>query len=160
MQSGANFFGVARLFQVISKPWVAFITRLSFGKLAMAASQEANLDLDEYVDVRGHVSVSGDTALVVLAGDFDLSRAEELREQLARPEVLRARAVRLDVTRVDFLESVTIGLIVASCKRARAAGGSFSVVCGPQGIARKVFTLDGLLEYLDVVEPEAHPPAK
>jgi anti-anti-sigma factor len=123
----------------------------------MAASREANLV--EPAGVRGQVSVSGDTAVVVLAGDFDLSRAEELREQLARPEVLRAGAVRLDLTRVDFLESVTIGLIVASCKRARAGGSSFSVVCDPQGMARKVFSLDGLLEYLDVVEPEADRPA-
>jgi anti-anti-sigma factor len=96
--------------------------------------------------------ISGGTAVVVLAGEFDLSRAEELREQLASPEVLAASAVRVDLTEVEFLESVTIGLIVTACKRVRAGGGSFSVICGPQGIARKVFVLDGLLEYLDVQE--------
>jgi anti-anti-sigma factor len=104
-----------------------------------------------------NLCVSDGAALVSFAGELDLSRAEELREQLADPQVLRARAVRVDLSRVSFLDSVIIGLIVSACKRMRAAGSSFSVVCALEGLARRVFEIDGLLEYLQVEGPSSSP---
>lgn len=101
----------------------------------------------------GDLCVSDGTALFALCGELDVSNAEELREQFARDEVLSARVVRVDVTQVSFLDSVIIGLIVTACKRVRAAGSSFSMICDLQGIARSVFELDGLVEYLQVGEP-------
>jgi anti-anti-sigma factor len=101
--------------------------------------------------------VSSGTAIVTLAGEFDLARAEELRECLVQPEVLSARVVRVDLSRVSFLDSVIIGLLVSVCKKVRKAGSSFSVVCDIEGIARSVFEIDGLLEYLEVEEPSAGP---
>ena len=68
-------------------------------------------------------------------------------------------AVRLDLNQVSFLDSVIIGLIVSACKRARAAGSSFSVVCALEGIARRVFEIDGLVEYLQVEGPSSNPSA-
>ena len=111
----------------------------------------------EQADLVPDVSVSDGAALVTLAGELDLSRAEELREQLVHPEVLRAHAVRLDLSRVSFLDSVIIGVIVTACKRVRAAESSFSVVCELEGIARKVFEIDGLVEYLQVEGPSSNP---
>lgn len=122
----------------------------------MALQEENSL---EQTDLVPDVCVSDGVALVTLAGELDLSRAEELREQLAHPEVLSARAVRVDLRRVSFLDSVIIGLIVTACKRVRAAGSSFSVVCDPDGIARNVFEIDGLVEYLQVEGPSSNPSA-
>jgi anti-anti-sigma factor len=110
-------------------------------------------------DLGPDVCVSDGAALVTLAGELDLSTAEELREQLAHPEVLSARAVRVDLSRVSFLDSVIIGVIVTACKRVRAAGSSFSVVCDREGIARNVFEIDGLVEYLQVEGPSSNPSA-
>jgi anti-sigma B factor antagonist len=110
---------------------------------------QANLASDRFV--------SDGAAFVTLAGEFDLSRVEELREQFADPQVLSARTVRLDLRRVSFLDSVIVGAIVTACKRARAAGSSFSVVCDFEGIVRKVFEIDGLVEYLEVEWPSASP---
>jgi anti-sigma B factor antagonist len=108
-------------------------------------------------DLVPDVCVSEGVAVVTLAGDFDLSRADELREHLAHPEVLSARSVRVDLSRVSFLDSVIIGLIVSACKRMRAAGSSFSVVCALEGLARRVFEIDGLVEYLQVEGPSSSP---
>jgi anti-sigma B factor antagonist len=108
-------------------------------------------------DVVADVHVSDGLVLVTLAGELDVSRAEELREQLAHPVVLSARAVRLDLSRVSFLDSVIIGVIVTACKRVRAAESSFSVVCELRGMARRVFEIDGLVEYLQVEGPSSRP---
>jgi anti-sigma B factor antagonist len=113
----------------------------------------------ERADLVAGVCVSDGAVLVTLAGELDLSRAEELREQLAHPEVLSARAVRVDLSRVSFLDSVIIGVIVTACKRVRAEGSSFSVVCDPEGIARNVFEIDGLVEYLQVEGASPNPSA-
>ena len=96
--------------------------------------------------------VSEGTALVTPAGELDISNAGELREQLARPEVLDARQVCVDLNLVGFLESSCLDLIVTACKRVRATGGSFSVACGALGIVRRVFEVEGLVEYLQVGE--------
>ena len=100
--------------------------------------------------------VSEGSAVVTPAGELDISNAGELREQLARPEVLGARQVCVDLNRVGFLDSSCIDLIVTACKRIRAAGGSFSVACDARGTVRRMLEVDGLIEYLQV--GEACPP--
>jgi anti-sigma B factor antagonist len=109
----------------------------------------------EQTDVAPERSVS-DTASVAVFGELDLSRVAELRERFAEPHVLNARAVRVDLRGVTFLDSVIIGVIVTACKRARAARRSFSVVCSSRGIVRSVFEIDGLVEYLQVEWPSAN----
>lgn len=102
---------------------------------------------------------SAGPGLVTLCGELDLSRVEELKERLADPDVLHAPAVRVDLRRVSFVDSVIIGVIVTACKRARAAGSSFSVVCNVDGIVRNVFEIDGLVEYLEVEWSSPNPSA-
>ena len=100
--------------------------------------------------------VSEGSTLVTPAGELDISNAGELREQLARPEVLGARQVCVDLNMVGFLDSSCIDLIVTACKRIRATGGSFTVACDASGAVRRMFEFDGLVEYLEV--GEACPP--
>ena len=120
----------------------------------MAIQEETSVEQAKLASDR---FVSDGAALVTLAGELDLSRVEELREQFADPQILSARSVRLDLRQVSFLDSVIIGVIVTACKRARAAGSSFSVVCDPEGIVRTVFEIDGLVEYLEVEWPSTDP---
>jgi len=87
--------------------------------------------------------------LVKLSGELDLANAEELRETLVHPDVLSADAVRVDLTRVTFLESTTIGLIVSACKRIRGRAGNFSVIC-EEGTPRRVLEITGLVQYLQI----------
>ena len=95
-------------------------------------------------------SVTNNTALLRLSGELDLSTVGQLREQIFRPEVLDAHEVRVDLSGITFLDSSGIGVVVTACKLARAAGGSFSVVCVPPGIVRRLLELNGLADYLEL----------
>jgi anti-sigma B factor antagonist len=94
--------------------------------------------------------VNGDgSASVRLAGEFDVSTADDLRECLVRREVLDATRIRVDMKRVTFLDASSLGVLVTACKRVRAGGGSFSVSCG-WGTPLRVLEISGLVDYFDV----------
>lgn len=90
--------------------------------------------------------------VISLAGEFDLSSAPELRECLVSSEVLEAKRVYVDLAKVTFLDSSTIGLLVAACKQVRSTGGAFSVNCS-EGVALRFLQISGLVEYFDVETP-------
>ena len=105
--------------------------------------------LSEPANFTAEVTDADDATIVSLAGEIDISSAGALREVLVLPEVLQAPWVRLDLTKVEFLDSPGIGMIVSACKRVRALGGAFSVTCG-EGKVRHILEVAGLLEYLHV----------
>ncbi len=87
--------------------------------------------------------------VVVLTGEIDVATAGELREVFLSPAVVDAQVLRVDLTGVTFLGSVGIGVLVSECKRVRASGGTFSLICG-HGLCRRVLEIGGLIEYLQV----------
>jgi anti-sigma B factor antagonist len=95
--------------------------------------------------------------VVALAGEFDLSSAPQLRECLVSSQVLAAERVLVDLTRVTFLDSSSIGLLVVACKHVRSAGGAFSVSCS-DGMALRVLQISGLVEYFEVESPATRTP--
>lgn len=97
------------------------------------------------------VRVADGVTTVALAGELDLSTAPRLRECLAQPGIADASALRVDLAGVSFLDSTTVGLLVGACKRIRAFGGTFCVVCVPGSSVWRLFEVSGLVEYLDVV---------
>lgn len=90
-----------------------------------------------------------ETAFLVFSGELDIATAAEVRERLASVEVLDAPRVHVDLEQVTFLDSSTIGLLAATCKRVRSSGGSFSITCG-YGHVRRVFEVSGLIDYFDM----------
>jgi anti-sigma B factor antagonist len=87
--------------------------------------------------------------VVLLAGELDISSAGALREVLVLPEVISASSVRVDLAKVEYLDSSGMGVLVSACKRIKASGGTFSVACA-QGEPRRALEVSGLLEYLHV----------
>jgi anti-sigma B factor antagonist len=114
------------------------------------AAQGDNDNWFREADFSTHVIEREDgTAEVILAGEFDLSTAADLRECLVRTEVLDAKRVRIDLTEVTFLDSSSIGLLIAACKRIRGGGAAFAVTCG-SGPALRVLQISGLEDYFEV----------
>jgi anti-sigma B factor antagonist len=114
------------------------------------AAQGDNDNWFREADFSTHVRDGDDgTTEVILAGEFDLSTASDLRECLVRPEVLEAKRVQIDLTEVTFLDSSSIGLLIATCKRVRTAGAGFGVTCG-SGPALRVLQISGLEDYFEV----------
>ena len=112
----------------------------------MANQDEDSLDELQFVTRPGELDGS---VLIKLSGELDISNAGELREVVARSEVLDAPVVYVDLSAATFIDSTTIGVLVSLCKRIRASNGSFSVRCDV-GSVRSTLEFAGVIEYLEV----------
>jgi anti-sigma B factor antagonist len=87
--------------------------------------------------------------VVELAGELDVTTAGDLRAALQEIDLDGGIEVRTDLSRLEFLDSSGMGVLVSACRRIREAGGAFSAVCG-DGEARRALEIAGLLGYLGV----------
>ena len=90
-------------------------------------------------------------AHVVLIGELDLSTIDRLEQELARVEAAGSATVALDLTRLTFLDSSGLRVIVSADQRARRENRRFVVVRGPDTVQR-VFSITRLDEQLDLVD--------
>lgn len=86
--------------------------------------------------VSGHLLVS-------VSGELDVSTTPDLRERLFELLDGGTRTLVIDLTRVDFLDSTTLGMLVGIFKRVTAADGALALVC-PHERLLKIFRMTGL----------------
>lgn len=87
-----------------------------------------------------------------LAGELDLSTADEVEEELESAEALGPAVLMLDLSGLSFLDSTGLRLVLAADDRARRDGRRLVLVRGPDPVHR-VFRIALLEERLDFVEP-------
>ena len=94
-----------------------------------------------------HLSYRGDWVVVEVTGDLDLAAAPALRQEVLALLQEGHRAVVIDLSPTDFLDSVGLGTLVSIWKRVRVHGGSFAVVCPEPRLQRifRVVDLDRIL---------------
>jgi anti-sigma B factor antagonist len=90
-------------------------------------------------------------AHVVLIGELDLSTIDRLEKELARVEGDGPAVVALDLSRLTFLDSSGLRVIVGADQRARREKRRFVVVRGPDTVQR-VFSITRLDEQLELVD--------
>jgi anti-sigma B factor antagonist len=90
-------------------------------------------------------------AHVVLTGELDLSTIDRLEQELARVEGDGPAVVALDLSRLTFLDSSGLRVIVGADQRARRENRRFVVVRGPDTVQR-VFSITRLDEQLELVD--------
>lgn len=90
----------------------------------------------------GSRAVDGHT-VVEVHGEVDVYTAPMLRERLIELISGGARSLVVDLSRVDFLDSTGLGVLVGALKRVRSANGDLNVVCTTERI-RKIFEITGL----------------
>ena len=101
----------------------------------------------------------GDTVMVCLTGELDLSTATEFhRRLLSVTESATAATIVLDLSQVSFIDAHNTGVIVCACTAAEARGRALQVD-GLHGIPARVFRLLGL-EWMRVRRPEEGDPGK
>jgi len=90
-------------------------------------------------------------ACFALEGELDAFTGPELREELG--QALEAGVCRLlvDVSGVEYMDSVGLGILVGMAKRAVEAGGGLAVI-SPRDNVRRVFEVSGTRELLNVVD--------
>lgn len=89
------------------------------------------------------VSERDGATVVAVHGDLDLATAPRLRELAVGRLMAGDRAVVLDLSGVEFLDSTGLGTLVAVLKRARSLDAGLALVITRERV-RKVFELTAL----------------
>jgi anti-sigma B factor antagonist len=96
----------------------------------LASDRRVEFSIDEEHPRNGVV-------LLTVRGEADLQVAPELRDRLESALDTDARSIVLDLSEVTFVDSMTLGVLVGSAKRARASGGELRLVT-PAGPVRRI----------------------
>lgn len=88
-------------------------------------------------------------AVVEVAGEVDVSNADELRSALNDALQTSASAIEVDLAQTSYIDSTGIGVLVGAAHKAGDAGISFSVLHPQRNVAR-VLTILGVSEELGV----------
>jgi anti-anti-sigma factor len=99
----------------------------------------------------------GDTTVLSLTGELDISSAGRVEKEISRAEERRPGALILDLSALEFMDSTGLRIVVSADARARERGGRFAVVRGPDAVQRifRITRLDERLEILDSAESGA-----
>ena len=91
----------------------------------------------------------GRTVLACI-GELDLATIPAFEDELCRAEA-DGRAIVLDLSALDFIDSRGLAMILALDWRVRESGGQLMIVRGPHAVHR-IFELTGVLERFDFVD--------
>ncbi len=86
-----------------------------------------------------------------LLGELDISNASRLEEDLRRLEADAPRLLVLDLSRLEFMDSTGLRLLIGADSRARQGGRRFVLIRGNEMVQR-VLRVTGLDERLDIVD--------
>lgn len=89
--------------------------------------------------------------LLAVRGEADLHVAEELTDRISVAMNGGPSSVVLDLTEVTFVDSMTLGVLVRSARRARAGGGELRLVV-PGAPIRRIFEVTLLDRVLPIAE--------
>ncbi|MDQ6834821.1 MAG: STAS domain-containing protein [Actinomycetota bacterium] len=95
-----------------------------------------------FLEVREDL-IGDDVRVFRVAGEVDFDVAPELKKRLIGRVDAGDRQLIVDLSAVAFIDSTAIGVLVATLKRLRDAGGSLLVVCDNEDI-RSIFETVGL----------------
>jgi anti-sigma B factor antagonist len=79
-------------------------------------------------------------AVLAVTGELDVATAPQLRQEAVRLATSGRIHLVIDLSRVDFLDSTGLGVIVGVLKRVRTHGGGLAVA-GAENHVRKVFDI-------------------
>ena len=91
----------------------------------------------------------GEHTVLEVGGEVDVYTAPRLRERLIELVEGGARHVVVDLSRVEFLDSTGLGVLVGGLKRVRAHEGSLRLVCTQERIL-KIFRITGLTKVFPI----------
>ncbi len=90
-------------------------------------------------------------ACLTLRGEFDLAGIQHFEGILGKAEAARPKAIVIDLSGLQFMDSSGLRALVTADDRARKAGRRLAIVPGPPPV-RRVFEITQLVGRLDLVE--------
>lgn len=103
-----------------------------------------------FMDLRLKSRRSGAASVVEVGGEVDLHSANQLRDELLKAAEGENPCVVVDLSRVSFIDSTGLGVLVGALKRVRETG-VLSLVC-PQRSVRRVFEITGLMQVFPIFD--------
>jgi len=109
----------------------------------------------EEVDRFGAFEISCDRDeeryVVALAGELDIAGVDRVTRDLLRAEATDVSEVVLDLSRLTFIDSSGVAVILAADARSRADGNRLRLIGGSAPVQR-VFEVSGLLDRLPFID--------
>lgn len=89
------------------------------------------------------VSHQGTTSTLQLAGECDIAQQERIHERLQEIRAARPECVVLDLSRLSFIDSTGLSIVIGLQKWTEANGVRLVICRGPKAVQR-IFELTGL----------------
>lgn len=89
--------------------------------------------------------------VVEVGGEVDVYTAPKLREKLVELVSEGHYRIIVDMTKVEFLDSTGLGVLVGGLKRVRSHDGELALVCNSERIL-KIFRITGLTKVFPIHE--------
>src|SRR5687768_8954887 len=96
---------------------------------------------------------SGDHTVLEVGGEVDVYTAPRLRERLVELVEQGSHHIVVDLSRVEFLDSTGLGVLVGALKRLRVVNGTFGLVCAHERLLKifRITALDRVFSLYDTV---------
>jgi anti-anti-sigma factor len=105
------------------------------------------LTIDFVLHDEGHVTLC-------LAGEIDMSTAPKLREAALNALHQYGPNLHLDLSRVEFMDSTGLEVLIATRRRAKLEGGQFHLVDPGHAVVR-VLEVSGLARLFDIYDEDS-----
>ncbi|CAN5224029.1 anti-sigma factor antagonist BldG [soil metagenome] len=93
----------------------------------------------------------GDRTILEVGGEVDVYTAPKLRERLVELVGEGHYKIIVDMTKVEFLDSTGLGVLVGGLKRVRSHDGTLALVCNQERIL-KIFRITGLTKVFPIYD--------
>lgn len=88
-------------------------------------------------------------SLIELEGEVDVYTAPQLKQQMINLLESGAKEMIVDLSKVDYLDSTALGVLIGGLKRMREMDGNMVLVC-PSPRIRRMFEITGLDKIFDI----------
>ncbi|MCE5314349.1 MAG: STAS domain-containing protein [Armatimonadota bacterium] len=102
------------------------------------------------IDVR---TMEEELPIIELEGEVDVYTAPQLKQQIINILESNAKELVVDLTKVDYLDSTALGVLIGGLKRMREVDGNMVLIC-PNPRIRRVFEITGLDKIFDIYNSE------
>lgn len=99
------------------------------------------------------------TCVLDIEGEVDVYTSPQLKQDLMSFAERGIKHVIINLSKVEYLDSTGLGVLIGGLKRLREAGGNL-VLVGPDMRIQRIFEITGLNNIFDIYETEAEAAAK
>jgi anti-sigma B factor antagonist len=92
--------------------------------------------------------------LIELEGEVDVYTAPQLKQQMIQLLEAGTKQMAVDLTKVEYLDSTALGVLIGGLKRMRERDGNLALIC-PSPRIRRVFEITGLDKIFDIFSTES-----